>query len=263
MGDSGAEVSVYYCFARSGGTLINRCLGCIPENLVLSEVNPMGSIVTVESQAQNWLGLVGAADIDQFAARPYGEKISFLAGAAAALGKRLIVRDWPTLNFLGGIHWEYFFPSGVLEQDLYLQRYGLRYHSAVVSRRAASVYESLTRSFAHLKKLSVDDFGSAYLAYAQAVALFPVIHFEEFCEAPEQEFRRLCAALHCSFSQEFVTGFSRFINCTGDNNLAVTSRGGNSEQILPLADNRETDAWKIAAKDEQCREADRLFGYGQ
>ena len=58
MESSETEVSVYYCFARSGGTLINRCLGCIPGNLVLSEVNPMGSIATVESQATRlaWFG---------------------------------------------------------------------------------------------------------------------------------------------------------------------------------------------------------------
>jgi len=263
VGDSGAEVSVYYCFARSGGTLINRCLGCISGNLVLSEVNPMGSIATVESQARDWLGLVDADNFDHFAMRPYGEKISLLAGVATASGKHLIIRDWPTLNFLGGIHWDYFFPSGILEQDFYLERYGLRRHSAVVSRRSATVYESLRRSFAHLRDLSVDDFGSAYLTYAHAVASFPVIHFEEFCEAPVREFGRLCDALHCSFSDDFVTAFSSFVNCTGDNRLVAISRGGNSERILPLADNRETPAWKVAATDERCREADRIFGYVQ
>ncbi len=263
MGNLEAEVSVYYCFARSGGTLINRCLGCISGNLVLSEVNPMSSIATVESQARDWLGLVPAQEYEKFSNKTYGEKVSFLAHAAMASQKHLILRDWTTLNFLGGIHWDYFFPSGVLEQDFYLERYGLRRNSAVVSRRAAGVYESLTRSFAHLKELSVDDFASAYLAYAQAVSSFPVIHFEEFCEVPVPTFRRLCETLRCSFSEEFVTAFSRFVNCTGDNNVAVKSRRGSAEQILPLEDDRESPAWQAAAKDDRCREADRLLGYVQ
>lgn len=263
MERSGTEVSVYYCFARSGGTLINRCLGCIPGNLVLSEVNPMGSIVTVESQARDWLGLVPAHEYERFSTMPYGEKILFLAAAAAASGKRLIIRDWPTLNYLGGVHWEYFFPSGVLEQDFYLERYGLLRHSAVISRRSAAVYESLTRSFAHLKDLSVEDFGSAYLGYAQAVASFPVIHFEDFCETPAPEFRRLCEALRCRFADDFVTAFSSFVNCTGDNSLVSTSRGGASHRILPLADNQDSPAWTAAFEDERCREADRLLGYWQ
>jgi hypothetical protein len=125
------------------------------------------------------------------------------------------------------------------------------------------VYESLRRSFPHLKELSVDDFSSAYLAYAQAVASFPVIHFEEFCEAPVREFRRLCDALHCSFSEDFVTGYQRVVNCTGDNNLAAISRGASSDRILPLADNRETPAWKAATRDGRCQEADRILGYVQ
>ncbi|HET6961983.1 MAG TPA: sulfotransferase family protein, partial [Terriglobia bacterium] len=204
-----------------------------------------------------------AGGFEQFAAKSYGEKISFLADAAAASGKRLIIRDWPTLNFLSGIHWNYFFPSGVLEQDFYLDRYSLQRHSAVVSRRSASVYESLKRSFPHLKQLSVDDFSSAYLAYAQAVASFPVIHFEEFCEAPVREFRRLCEALRCSFSEDFLTAYKSFVNCTGDNNLAATSRGDSSDRILPLTDNRETPAWKAATRDERCRAADRILGYVQ
>lgn len=263
MESSEREVSVYYCFARSGGTLINRCLGCIPGNLVLSEVNPMGSIATVESQARDWLRLVPAHEYERFITMPYGEKILFLAAAAAASGNRLIIRDWPTLNFLGGIHWQHFFPSGVLEQDFYLEHYGLLRHSAVISRRSAAVYESLTRSFAHLKDLSIDEFGSAYLAYARAVASFPVIHFEEFCETPVSEIRKLCAALHCVSSEDFVSGFSHFVNCTGDNNLAAISRGGNSERILPLPDSPEAPAWNVAEKDERCQEADRLLGYRQ
>ena len=263
MGNPEAEVSVYYCFARSGGTLINRCLGCVSGNLVLSEVNPMGSIATVESQARDWLGLVPVQEYEKFSNMAYGAKVSLLADAAIASKKRLILRDWSTLNFLDGIYWGYFFPSGVLEQDFYLERYGLQRNSAVVSRRAAGVYESLRRSFEHLRELSVDDFGSAYLAYAQAVSSFPVIHFEEFCDAPVPVFRRLCNTLHCNFSDEFVTAFSRFVNCTGDNNLVVTSRHGRAEEILPLEENRQTSAWQAAAKDDRCREADRLLGYVQ
>ena len=159
----------------------------------------MSSIATVESQARDWLGLVSAQEYETFSNKTYGGESLIprrrCDGVSKASGT---LRDWTTLNFLGGIHWGYFFPSGVLEQDFYLERYGLTI-PAVVSRRAAGVSESLTRSFAHLKELSVDDFGSAYLAYAQAVSSFPVVHFEEFCEAPVPTFRRLCETLNCSF----------------------------------------------------------------
>ena len=80
-----AEVSVYYCFARSGGTLINRCLGCISGNLVLSEINPMSSIATVESQATGLDWTVACCkSMRNSQHKTYGEKVSFLAHAAMA-----------------------------------------------------------------------------------------------------------------------------------------------------------------------------------
>jgi hypothetical protein len=39
------KIPVIYAYPRSGGTLVNRCLGSIPGNLILSEVNPLASVV--------------------------------------------------------------------------------------------------------------------------------------------------------------------------------------------------------------------------
>ena len=38
----GVMVTVMLCFARSGGTVLNRCLGCLPDIVIMSEVNPLG-----------------------------------------------------------------------------------------------------------------------------------------------------------------------------------------------------------------------------
>ena len=60
-----------------------------------------------------------------------------------------------------------------------------------------------------------------------------------------------------------VTAFSRFANCTGDNNVVVKSGRGSAEQILSLEDDRQAPAWQTAARDDRCQEADRLLGYVQ
>ena len=59
-------LAVFYSFARSGGTLVNRCLGAIPGNLVLSEVNPHGAVVPVDVQARDWLGLLRPEESEAF-----------------------------------------------------------------------------------------------------------------------------------------------------------------------------------------------------
>lgn len=254
-------LAVFYSFARSGGTLVNRCLGAIPGNLVLSEVNPHGALVPVEVQARDWLGLVGPGEFEILAGKGYGAKIRWLSEAAANQGRHLVVRDWPALNFLSGLFSEYFQPSLLLEQQLYLTRHGLAPPSAVVARRGAAVYESVVRTFDHLRDLTAEAFGAAYLAYARVMDGRPVIRFEEFCREPQRELARLCGWLGIAYSDGFLEGFPAFDRCTGDNRVSVSSRAGSSERIEVLPENRGSPAWVAAARDAACREADQVFGY--
>src|SRR5437867_3010551 len=117
------KVAVFYAFARSGGTLINRCLGCIPGNLVLSEVNPHGALVPMEVQARDWLGLIQSNATDEFCKVAYGEQVRRLAELASQRGDHLIIRDWSALNFLDRVFSYYTAASMVLEQDAYLSQY--------------------------------------------------------------------------------------------------------------------------------------------
>ena len=189
------DIAVFYCFARSGGTLINRCLGCIKDNLVLSEVNPHGAFLSLDSQALDWLKLVSSDQFKKFHELDYTQKIRVLNETASALNQHLIIRDWSTLNFLGNVYWEYFSPSMILEQDLYLSNCGLQVNCAVITRQSACVYESIVRCFPDQSHLNVEEFSESYLAYAKAVCNYPVIHFEKFCAEPEVQFQKLCGYL--------------------------------------------------------------------
>jgi len=254
-------LAVFYSFARSGGTLVNRCLGAIGGNYVLSEVNPHGALVSVEVQASEWLGLLRPEEVGAFGREGYGTKIGRLAEAAGMRGGHLVVRDWPTLNFLDRLFFDYFQPSLLLEQELYLARQGLAHRSAVITRRAPAVYESVVRTFDHLRDLTADKFGERYLAYARAVAGRPLIRFEEFCREPKREMQKLCGWLGVAYADSFLEGFRAFDRCTGDNRVAAASRGGRSERIEVLPENRHTPAWAAASQDAACRAADEIFGY--
>jgi hypothetical protein len=253
-------LAVFYSFARSGGTLVNRCLGAIAGNLVLSEVNPHGAVVPVEVQARDWLGLLPPEASEAFSRKDYGAKLRALAETAGRAGRHLVVRDWTTLNFMKRIFFDYYEPSGLLEQDLYLGRYGLEHRSAVVVRRAPAVYESIVRTFDHLRQLPVAQFGASYLAYAQAVAGHPVVRFEELCREPQRELEKLCGWLGVAYSDAFLEGFRTFDRCTGDTGV-VASRAGRSPQIEVLPEARESPAWVMASGNPSCRTADEMLGY--
>jgi hypothetical protein len=254
-------LAVFYSFARSGGTLINRCLGAVKGNLVLSEVNPHGALVPVEVQARDWLGLVGGDEFAALEQQSYGAKIRDLVDRAVMRGQRLIIRDWTTLNFLHGLHFDYSDPSLLLEQQIYLARYGLAPRVAVLVRRAAAVYESIVRTFDHFRDLPVEHFGAAYGAYARAVAGQPLFQFERFCAEPKGELGRLCETLGAVYDDNFLDDFRSFDRCTGDNQLSTPSRAGRSDRIVCLPENHGSPAWQAAAADAGCRAADEILGY--
>ena len=94
------SVAVFISFARSGGTLVNKLLGVHPDCLVLSEVNPAASYKPVARQAFEWLGLVTEQETEAFGRLGYSAQLAELSRRAAQGHKRLVVRDWVTVNFL-------------------------------------------------------------------------------------------------------------------------------------------------------------------
>ncbi|MEW5857922.1 MAG: hypothetical protein AB1861_11150 [Cyanobacteriota bacterium] len=252
---------VIYSFARSGGTLINRCLGCILGNIILSEVNPHASLVPIEVQAHDWFKLVSSRDFSDFSKKPYADKIRLLAEAARQQDSHLIIRDWTTINFLDRASDDIYAPSMFLEQKIYLEKYGFNIYPVVLVRRAADVYESLTRTFKHLRNLSIKEFGNCYLAYVQKVSTYPLFHYERFCLEPEKELKRMCDVLGVNYSDNFVTEFSKFTYCTGDNTLPKPSRGAQISKITVMESNQGAESYIAASLDKNCQEADKLLGY--
>lgn len=255
-------ISVFYAFARSGGTLLNRCLASIPGNLVLSEINPHGSPIPIEEQARKWLALLSEEEVSRFAGLSYCRRIRFLRDRAAKGGSSLIIRDWPSVNFLDEANPGCVLrPSLILEQALYLDYCQIAHKSIVLSRRAADVYDSVKRTFPQYKALAIEHFAARYLKYATAVAHYKIFHYEDLCRRPEETVREICEALHVNYNAAFLEAFSNFDRCTGDNLQATSHRGKRLLAIMPLTSNIDSPYYLEAKSSEDCHKADRLFGY--
>ncbi|MEA5533079.1 sulfotransferase family protein [Crocosphaera sp. XPORK-15E] len=255
------KIPIIYAYPRSGGTLVNRCLGSIAGNLILSEVNPLASVHPIAEQAQDWLDLLKDDQLDEFVHKSYGQQIHFLATQAKASNKHLIIRDWTAANFIDNpISNNILTPSFLLEQDLYLSHYGLTSLPVVIVRRVADVYESMTRIFPHLN-LEIQSFGEAYLAYAQAVCHYPIFHYEQICQDPQTQIRLICQTLEINYDPDFLNKFYQFDKCTGDNTIEQSSRGRQLTEINLLPSHTESKSYIIASNDENCRRANQLLGY--
>jgi hypothetical protein len=91
--------------ARSGGTLISRCLGCMSGVLLLSEIHPLGTAqFNPLVQAQRWYGLLSSQDLLDLRARgriAFADAIELIHRRASDSGQRLVLRDWSHLDFTG------------------------------------------------------------------------------------------------------------------------------------------------------------------
>lgn len=256
-------IPIIYSFARSGGTLVNQLLGTHPQCLVLSEVNPTASYKSIVEQAVGWLGLVASHEVDEFSHLPYQQKIITLHHRSAEHGKRLIVRDWVTVNFLPECAGDRITPSGQLEQKLYLEHAGFELMPLVVARRSVAVYESIKQNFLHLRNLKIEVFAESYLEYARAVTGFPKIHIESLRAQPDMVLKKILKWLDLNpdDSRELIRNFHDFKNCTGNTTLRASRESATARQILP-PEILSSNATHFTGSHPALAEADRLLSYG-
>jgi hypothetical protein len=252
---------IIFSFARSGGTLVNQLLGVHPNCLILSEVNPAASVVSVAHQASVWLGLIEANEVGQFHQLPYAQQITLLDERAKSKGKTLIVRDWVTVNYLAASAGDLVTPSFILEQPIYLARAGYSLQPLVVTRRANSVYCSIRRNFLQMKNLSVDDFALSYLAYARAVSNFPRVSLEALQLTPRETLIQFLHLLGLSVEHVDMQleNFFDFCQCTGNNTLTALFKATYERHIAPVRNELKVD--NICISGDAIMEADRLLGY--
>lgn len=255
------SIPIIYSFARSGGTLVNQLLGVHPDCLILSEVNPTASVEPIPRQAADWLGLIEAAEVDQFQELSYSQQISLLDECAKSKGKTLIIRDWVTTNYLPGAGDGAIVSSSILEQPIYLARTGYTVRPLVITRKAQDVYQSIRRSFSHLVDMPLDVFSSSYLSYARAVSAFPSVSLEALRAAPREALIQILQELDLStdhIDMQLET-FANFHMCTGNNTLTVPSTTSYARHIVPVNCDSVLDNDSINT--EAFTEANRLMGY--
>lgn len=255
------------CFARSGGTLINKIVGSHPKAAILSEVNPAGNAVKgLLDQAHEWLGLISENEKKQMKSSPFGVKIKKLKNEAAKGGRLLILRDWVTVNFFNPFfgRGNSICPSQVLETQLYLSMEGITWEPLVVARRCLEVFQSYSSNIFQLEKKWEDKFFQAYLAYAKQVHNFPKISIEELQVNPTEETKKILSKLGLPSENipELLNKFQEFDRCTGNNTLHSKPLSAEWKTIQGKNSKRNKEPLIVSEVNRAAAEtADKLLGY--
>ena len=94
-------IIIMLCYARSGGTVLNRCLGSLADIVMMSEVNPLAGgwgkegkkyYTTIKEQAFNWYGM-------KIEGNGFRENVIELAIKCEQENLSLILRDYSFINF--------------------------------------------------------------------------------------------------------------------------------------------------------------------
>lgn len=258
------RLRIVHNLARSGSTLMCKCLGCMDGVALLSEIHPAaGHLFNPLQQAQEWFGLLTQADRAALAAAGgrigFADAIALIARRCGEQGRHLVLRDWAHLDFTG---------------VPFLDRPGYR----------LSLYEGLKGGFDILRvatvrhpidqwlslgqlalfqapmadgRLTVEGFLDGYLRFARLGAEFGFVRYEDFTRNPNGVMADLCSRLDVPFDPAFIDRWHRYTTITGD---VRGTRGGT--RIKPLT--RRADDPALLERFRACPahgEALALLGY--
>ncbi len=237
------------CFARSGGTLLNKCLGCLPGVVIMSEVNPAGggagrgtALRTIGEQAREWYGI-------SLSSQNFTDSVLELHDICLQTGRRLIIRDWTFINFshTGG-------PGRLLALEALQEKTNIIPFAFV--RDAVDVWISRGMPAA-------EEFFTLYLCYIRRILDHGIrcFKYEDFCRSPEKVLGELCAMTRLVFSANYKK-YASFSNVNGDVQTGSGSRGMRQRAIAPIL-RRRIPQKKIDEVNDclQMSEANRLMGY--
>lgn len=257
-------VAVVHQMARTGGTLVNRCLGSMRHILVLSEVHPLDPQRKITRQAASWFRLLseddgpwlrGLSDRDSLSA--FADTVVLLAERCVAQSRYLVLRDWSHLDFLG-VPFVQSPPMRLRTEESLRGRCELR--QAFVVRHPLDQYASSASRPGMAPHLTPARFLDAYHAFARLAAAGGFQRYEDLVADPDEELGILCRRLQVPFDPGYRERWQSYDKLTGDS--AGPSRGFTQSKIAPLPSRSLDEVVRATLRrDPNYAESLELLGY--
>jgi hypothetical protein len=210
------EIAVLHSLARSGGTLVSKCVACMPNLVLLSEIHPRHAFFDPLTQAHEWYGLLDReelAELQQNGQPAYLAGIRLIHDRCTALGKKLVIRDWTHVDFTPGpypVH-----PSLQLYQANVLREHFTVRQIALV-RDPLDSYLSLVQLLDYRGRLDVLTYLKGVRVFADAAAAVGFVRYEDFCADPSAVLETICSALNLDYDESYSERFVHYSGITGD-----------------------------------------------
>lgn len=216
------KLRMIHNMARSGSTIICKCLGCMEGVVLLSELHPraLGSFNPL-TQAAEWFGLLTPNEIVELQKQSsvnYTNAIALIEQRCRERGDSLILRDWAHLDFTG-----YPFVSTpgyrpLLYVDLaeYFDIIRISTTRDPVTQWQSLMQLSLMQEPLRSGAFGLDQFLTGYRKYAELCVETGFIRYEDFLRKPDLAMRRMCEHLQIKFDPGFIKKWPGYTTITGD-----------------------------------------------
>lgn len=225
------KLRIIHNLARSGSTLLCKCLGCMDGVKLLSELHPLAwKLFNPVRQAVEWFGLLSPADLAELQHKDgvdYARVIALIEARCSERGDALVLRDWAHLDYTGLpflrtpsfrplLYWE-------LADDFDIVR-------IATTREPVAQWQSLTelaimREPLRTGALTLDQYLLGYRRYAELCAEIGFVRYEDLLRDSRQVMAKLCRHLEVELDAGFVDKWHLYKTITGDvNNPRASSK---------------------------------------
>jgi hypothetical protein len=217
--------------ARSGSTLMCKCLGCMDGVLLLSELHPHAwKMFNPLNQAVQWFGLLTQAEIAELQNKgniSYTQVIELIEQRCRERDQILVLRDWAHLDFTG-LPFVAVPPYRPLLYTELAQSFDIVRIST--TRDPVTQWQSLIQLGVMQAPLNSGTFGlnqflHGYRKYAELCVETGFVRYEDFLLNPDIEMRKLCDHLQIKFDPDFINKWPYYKTITGD--ISNPNRPGN------------------------------------
>lgn len=216
------KLRIIHNMARSGSTLVCKCLGCMEGVVLLSELHPHAwKIFNPLNQAIEWFGLLTQAEIADLQKKggiSYTQVIELIEQRCRERGEILVLRDWAHLDFTG-LPFVATPPYRPLLYTELAQSFDIIRIST--TRDPVTQWQSLIQLGVMHEPLKsgtfgLDQFLVGYRKYAEMCVETGFVRYEDFLLKPDLAMRKLCEHLQIKFDPDFINKWPDYKTITGD-----------------------------------------------
>jgi hypothetical protein len=219
-------IRIIHHMARTGGTVICKCLASMDEVILLSEIHPLGiKKFNPVDQAVQWFQLFSEQEMKNIFTESltFNEIIRLINERSEQLGKKLVLRDWSHLDFTAVP----FLPKAsyrlllfeTLAADFDIIR-------IATTRHPIDQWLSLNRLAVMSGKITLQQYLHGYLRFAENAKQIGFIRYEDFTRRPDETLRQITGSLDISFDAGYKDKWLHCANITGDT-------GNRQQEIKP------------------------------